>query len=55
MDKGKAIAEAYRTPSNEEETSMLEQTDPEIRRLEAILWQHRIVDVFFIIIIFLRK
>ncbi|KAF3319976.1 hypothetical protein FCM35_KLT22375 [Carex littledalei] len=37
MDKGKAIAEAYRTPSNEEETSMLEQNDSEMRRLEALL------------------
>ncbi|KAJ1687308.1 hypothetical protein LUZ63_018698 [Rhynchospora breviuscula] len=37
LDKGKAIAEAYRTPSYEEESNMLQQTDPEIRRLEAIL------------------
>ncbi|KAJ4767747.1 hypothetical protein LUZ62_078122 [Rhynchospora pubera] len=37
LDKGKAIAEAYRTPSYEEESNMLQQSDPEIRRLEAIL------------------
>ncbi|KAJ3702505.1 hypothetical protein LUZ61_006210 [Rhynchospora tenuis] len=37
LDKGKAIAEAYRTPSYEEESNTLQQTDPEIRRLEAIL------------------
>lgn len=43
LDKGKAVADAYRTPDEDSEAEIL---DPELKRLESILW-HIIWSFFY--------